>query len=453
MGQKQNTTQGIIIGIDIGKYDVQVSCLPFNENQAETISTQMGSDNYEIPLCLFKKSDATNWQYGHKAKEYMYSKKGLYVEDLWEGMLGKREIILEDGKLTYTELMSIYVEKLLLLVSQSGYLGEIAALVFTASEMDCHKIKCLRSVVAGLDTPIAQAYFLEHKECFGAYATNTTKDLWNHDVFLFHYAGRKMKAYQLRVNQKTLPFKMMIGEMDFDELEYGREELEESPAAREEMDNRFTETIEEVFARKIVSSVYLIGDGFLADWMKNSLHVLCRGRRVFQGNNLFTKGACYAARWYLGIVKPAGEYQSSQMLPCDVRIPVVQQDGSNGVLYGSRRGDLWYYAGCKVECLIEELQISDSENSHGYEAGIEIVSTLSNGEMVCRMESLPLEDFPKRPGKASRVQILMDFLNPQTGRIVVKDLGFGEFYPSSGLCREKQFSLVVKADKEETGYE
>ena len=29
--------------------------------------------------------------------------------------------------------------------------------------------------------------------------------------------------------------------------------------------------------------------------MKQSVALLCKGRRVFMGNNLFTKGACYAA--------------------------------------------------------------------------------------------------------------------------------------------------------------
>ena len=46
---------------------------------------------------------------------------------------------------------------------------------------------------------------------------------------------------------------------------------------------------------RIVSSVYLVGDGFDGDWMKNSVKIMCSGRRAFIGKNLFCKGACYAA--------------------------------------------------------------------------------------------------------------------------------------------------------------
>ena len=42
-----------------------------------------------------------------------------------------------------------------------------------------------------------------------------------------------------------------------------------------------------------LNSVYLIGDGYRDGWADESLHYLCRGRRVFQGNNLYSKGACY----------------------------------------------------------------------------------------------------------------------------------------------------------------
>ena len=58
--------------------------------------------------------------------------------------------------------------------------------------------------------------------------------------------------------------------------------------------------INESFKNQIISTVFLVGDTFAEGWMKQSVALLCKGRRVFMGNNLFTKGACYAAARGIG---------------------------------------------------------------------------------------------------------------------------------------------------------
>lgn len=452
MDKKQNTDKGLIVGIDITKYNVQISCLPLNNDEAETISTQMGMEQYEIPLCLFKNQDSQVWYYGDKAKEYMHAEEGMYVEDLWEGTLGNREIVLEDETYSYEKLMIIFLQKVQKLIVQSGYTDPIEALVFTMEEVNAEKIGYLRRIVQGMQMNQKKVFYVDYKESFQAYATAAKKELWNHDVFLFHYAGRSLKAFLLRVNQKTLPFQIGIGEMDFGELEYGREELEDSQSAREEMDSRFLATLEEVFARKVVSTVYLIGDGFLSGWMKNSLRMLCRGRRVFQGNNLFTKGACYAGREYLQLRKPIGEYLGSQMLRCDVRIPIMSGQ-SKGYLYAAKKGTAWYCAGIETECIAGLSEEDIASGNEQYRIEIEVTTVLSNGEKACNVQVVELEGLPKRPPGASRIRIKIDFLDEITGRIVVQDAGLGEFYPASGLKWEQLFSVDVKsmAAKEEAG--
>ena len=64
---------------------------------------------------------------------------------------------------------------------------------------------------------------------------------------------------------------------------------------RANKDASFLKIVSEVTGGHIVSAVYLTGDGFDGEWMKESLSFLCKGRRVFMGKNLYSKGACYAA--------------------------------------------------------------------------------------------------------------------------------------------------------------
>ena len=50
-------------------------------------------------------------------------------------------------------------------------------------------------------------------------------------------------------------------------------------------DESFKSFIQNVFDKKVVSSVYLTGEGFENNWYPNSLKVLCNGRRAFLGSN------------------------------------------------------------------------------------------------------------------------------------------------------------------------
>lgn len=449
MNDMEKPEEGLIIGIDITKYNIQISCLPWNDTQAETISTQMGTDRYEIPLCLFRYDETGNWSYGEKARTCRDNEDGVYVEDLWEGMLTNRELILEHETVSYTKLMAIFLDKALRLVSRCGYTGPTACVVFTTEDMNVRKIRGLQAMAKDVEALAVPCYYMDYEESFGSYAANGTKDLWNHDVFLFHYTDGNVTTYQMRVNQKTLPFRMLTGKLDREQQGYSGEELENSQAAAQEMDQRFEMMIEELFAGKIVSAVYLIGEGFLSGWMNDSLRTLCRGRRVFQGNNLFSKGACYAGRHYLGWQKRGWEYTGSQMLLCDVRIPLMKPDGTEGYITAAGSQELWYQAGCTTECMLDCSQDAASEAGTGR---IEVeISGMSEEGAYTRREIVELTNLPKRPAKAFRVRITTAFTDSHTAKVTVKDMGLGEFCPSTEQTWEKCFSLDAKAGSEKGG--
>lgn len=90
----------------------------------------------------------------------------------------------------------------------------------------------------------------------------------------------------------------MVVYIDSEELPFPPyKPMPEMPALREEklerLDEEFLHVAEHVCHNTVISSVYLIGEHYSEEWMKKSLRFLCKGRRVFQGNNLFSKGACY----------------------------------------------------------------------------------------------------------------------------------------------------------------
>ena len=60
-----------------------------------------------------------------------------------------------------------------------------------------------------------------------------------------------------------------------------------------QLDQQLLEVARQECGKGTVSAVYLIGESFAEEWMPQSLQYLCRGRRVFQGVNLYSKGAVY----------------------------------------------------------------------------------------------------------------------------------------------------------------
>ena len=59
-------------------------------------------------------------------------------------------------------------------------------------------------------------------------------------------------------------------------------------------DEDFAKIAESFFTGKVVSAVYLIGDGFDGDWMKRSLTVVCRGKRLYGYQTL---RLCYLGKY------------------------------------------------------------------------------------------------------------------------------------------------------------
>jgi len=54
---------------------------------------------------------------------------------------------------------------------------------------------------------------------------------------------------------------------------------------------------------------------------------------------------------------------------------------------------------------------------------------------------LDLEGFPQRDDKTVRVQVQIGFLDDKTMAVVVKDLGFGDFYPSTGAVIRQEVMI------------
>ena len=58
-----------------------------------------------------------------------------------------------------------------------------------------------------------------------------------------------------------------------------------------------------------------------------------------------------------------------------------------------------------------------------------------------KLVSIPLEGFPDRPDRTTKVRIQVTFLDEKTMDVRLKDQGFGELFPSSGVQIRQEVML------------
>ena len=162
------------------------------------------------------------------------------------------------------------------------------------------------------------------------------------------------------------------------------------------------------------------GEGFDQEWAQRSVKILCYQRRkVFFGNNLFAAGACGAgAEKYVLHKLKEYRYMSSSMVLTDVGMD-MRVMGAPAYYPLIEAGSNWYE--CRATC---ELILDDAE---------ELVFVVENmGDENKKRMAMALPELPERPVKTTRLSVSLQYISQDQCRITVKDLGFGEMFPSSG---------------------
>ena len=249
----------------------------------EHFLTFRGGEDYNIPFALFKKEDTGLWYYGREAVEKHREEKGWFFPGLLDLACKKENIIVGTEVFKTAGLFALFVKRSLTLLSKIIPFEKIAACGFTLDCMDDLTVRVLRQMVNQLQLPNVEFHFMSKEESFFYYNLYTPLELWKNHVYLYEIEKDKIKSYHLSLNRQTTPLVTII------------EKKEEPPLekeAEEERDEEFLSRLSKDMEDKIVSAVYLIGESFLGNKFKKSVRYLCTKRRVFAGNNLYSKGAC-----------------------------------------------------------------------------------------------------------------------------------------------------------------
>lgn len=402
----------LYLGLELNQDFAMVSSVIGTEAEPETISRVAGSEQYQIPTMLCKRRSLGQWFYGDEAERLKSEHEVVVVDDLLNKALRGEMVPVEGEMYDSLELLALFLRKVLTLPRRLGNNLDIGKLVVTMPELTVDSIDVMKRVLMKADLMSDQFLLVDNRESFYYYALSQDSALFIHEVALFDYTGGMLRFCCLSRNEKTVPQTVQIEEKNYGML-YG------------DLDEMFTEKIEDAFTRRIVTTTYLTGDGFDSSWMKESLKVLCRGRKAFLGRNLYSKGACFAARIKAGEKPWDFVYMGDNELKINVSLKV--RDRGEIAFYSLlSAGESWFDAEGSVEIILSgepEIDFWLQEPS----------------SREARIQSVELLDFPEREDKTTRLRITAKPVSDQKIRIAVKDLGFGDLVRSS----EKSWEYII----------
>ena len=414
--------QGNIIGYEINEKTCQISF--YNDQQLEPETLESESDNYQIPLIIGKLRDT--WAYGKEAKRLVSISEGFTVTRLLERSLAGEKVEFGDDTYDAVWLLSKFIQ-----MSLQAF-PKIDGIVFTVPELTEELAKLLRGIAVRMNIDKQHIFIQDYKESFCNYLFYQPKELWQYESALFCCDRNEIKAYMLRRlkpglggGKTTFVTVDEVASAHMKELAAVYPVLNEDKAR--EADSMFCKFIEGVFDKRIVSSVFLTGEGFENNWYPNALRLLCNGRRAFIGNNLYSKGACFTSyrKMYMQVEDPV--YLSDGKLTDQITLN-LRVNGQEMWYPIVSWGAQWYESNNQWEVLLEKVE------------DIELhIESLVQGTV--RTEVIPMDKFPRRSEYAMRLMIETLFMDEKTCKIIVRDMGFGEFYPATDFQKEKIIHL------------
>ena len=422
----------VLVGYDLGEKYSQISYLVHGSGDVDTVATVVGTKQYNIPTMLCKLKGTNQWFYGKDAVKNA-GEEGMIPVDGLISLARKGEKIELDGEsFDPVALLTLYLRRSMALMNFIAPIDKIDAIMFTVEVLDDRMVEILTQASVNLGLKTTHIYFQSHTESFYFFMLHQPKELWNYQVIACEHDGMCLKTYRMECNKRTTPIVTLIEERIFETLIVPEETEEENikQDAYHMADERFLGILRKMCEGRIISSAYLLGDGFRAEWQKESLKFLCHNRRVFRGNNLFSRGACYGLQEKL---EPSEEglrhvFLGKDKLKSNIGMNVLRQ-GKDSYYALLDAGENWYEAAKECEFLLAD------------ERELSFVITPLNGKNT-EIKSMNLTGAGGGSGPYTRYRLKMSMGGPETVRIKVTDLGFGELFPASGHVWEETFDLA-----------
>lgn len=419
--------KSLILGLDFGNQDIQICCFNTKTLEPESVTLCAGENPYFFPAVVGVKPGGKEWLFGEEALELQ--EKGLCqaAGKLFQKAVEGTETVFYDKAYTPVYLLEKLFRKCLTLVTLK-FPGEgIAKLIVTVKELNDTVRAVLQDAFGNLGLKEDRLYLQSHSLSYEYYALNQKKELWSNDIGLFHMDEEEFHYKQISISRKFTPIPVCVNQKDLEDVLDYEEVLK---GDKERLEYCFLNLAKSILHKQLVTTIYVTGCGFEGDWADNALKELCVGRRVFKGQNLYAKGACYAAKEKKNIEEgKSGEFLflDSDQITSSISIEAAKGEKSCQIpLWDGYRP--WYDGGLAQEFILTE--------DNRLTILVKDLFTLKK-----EYHEMALDGLEVRPDKTTRIEISVSFKDSKTALVHIRDKGFGQIIPSLGLSWEREIKL------------
>uniref|UniRef100_UPI00405762E3 DUF5716 family protein n=1 Tax=Acetatifactor sp. TaxID=1872090 RepID=UPI00405762E3 len=425
--RKFMSNEKVIVGYDLGNDYSQISyCIA--DSKVETLSSVAGAEYFNIPTVLCKRENVNQWFYGKEAIRYAEDNHGILVKNLVQLAVEGEEVQIEGKAFDPVALLTLFVKRSLGMLSPIVSPDKIDALMITCENLNHRMLEVLNQVVGGLKIKLGQVSFQSHTESFYQYMIRQSEELWIRQSLLCDYRDNTIRIYRMECNRRTMPIVAFIDKEQYSFPSY--EPMPEAESLRREkmerMDGELLELMTKVCENRMISSVYLIGEHYSEEWMKESLRFLCKGRRVFQGSNLYSKGACYGMQERLSAsdMGKSHVFLGNDKLKANIGMRILRR-GTDSYYALLDAGVNWFEAEHTMECYLQESN----------EIELRITPLIGKNGKLAR---IVLDDLAEG---LTRLQIHL-YLKEENRLVVeITDLGLGEIRMGTGHVWSEEIEI------------
>lgn len=427
----ESNKRNLIIGYDLdGEYS-QISW--FNEKKGEPESVCVvggGDDAARIPtvLCHIKDTLGGKWLFGTQAKQAADKGQGTLISGFLNSYDTCPEMTVDGQKFTKKELTEIFIRESMTLLEAYAPRYTIAYMTITTADLSRRLMTDLYEIAKN-ELGVSEENFRAqtHLASYEYYAMSSQKqDVWRHDVGLFEYSPKGLYYYHLSVNKNHQPAVARAEAIPLNMYMSGRDYQLLSPP---DLDRKFMEVVKEVMNKRLVSTVYLAGDGFKSQWLNLSRARLCAGRRVFIGDNLYCLGACYSSR--IDHYKENLNHfiaLNDDVMSCSIYLRGTQlKEVMRREIVAA--GSCWYRIHEKVRFILDG---TDTVALHVHDS-------ITNRE---KLIPITLEGLPKRSNKTIGLSLDIWFEDAQICNVTLTDEGFGGLFPATKRTWRRRLNIA-----------
>lgn len=414
----------ILLGIDLKEDVTQVSLYQMSHSDITSVTMSADATNPLVPTCLLVKDSSKEWYFGEEALRLKELNAGVFVDHLLSRVKKGESIEIYSVALTPITLLSKFFKKLLGYIRQNYLNSTIGKIVITLDDTTPRMCEAIYEALELLGLERDRVNVISRVQSFMYYILSQKQDLWSNDVGLFHFDEYGLIYYRMSVNRRSHPIPVLVNKIDLSE-EFNYQLMEADGAER--FSQRFEKTVNLLLYKRLTTSLFFTGEGFSGIWVDATLKRLCIGRRVFKGQNLYTKGACYAAKALFYQELEDYLLLSDEMITSSISIRLYQ-DAKEVNYELAKAGTPWWQIDESITVILDNTK--DLEFT---------ITNLLKREPI--KEIFYIDGLMERENKTIRLALNLHFVDRETAVLTVRDTGFGVFYDTTYRIWEQILTL------------